>query len=49
MLSYSAQAQVGGKIAQIGSRLVDMAAKKMANEFFTAFNAELARRYPASA
>jgi carbon monoxide dehydrogenase subunit G len=48
MLSYSAQAQVGGKIAQIGSRLVDMAAKKMANEFFTAFNAELARRYPAS-
>jgi carbon monoxide dehydrogenase subunit G len=43
MLSYSAQAQVGGKIAQIGSRLVDMAAKKMANEFFTAFNAELAR------
>jgi hypothetical protein len=25
-----------------------MAAKKMANEFFTAFNAELARRYPAS-
>ena len=49
MLHYTAQAQVGGKIAQIGSRLVDMAAKKMANEFFTAFNAELARRYPAEA
>jgi carbon monoxide dehydrogenase subunit G len=48
MLNYSAQAQVGGKIAQIGSRLVDMAAKKMANEFFTAFNAELSKRYPAT-
>ncbi len=46
-LSYSAQAQVGGKIAQIGSRLVDMAAQKMAKEFFSAFNAELSKRYPA--
>jgi carbon monoxide dehydrogenase subunit G len=45
-LIYSASAQVGGKIAQIGSRLVDMAAQKMANEFFSAFNAELTRRYP---
>lgn len=48
-LIYSANAQVGGKIAQIGSRLVDMAAQKMANEFFSAFNAELSRRYPKEA
>jgi carbon monoxide dehydrogenase subunit G len=48
-LIYSASAQVGGKIAQIGSRLVDMAAQKMANEFFSAFNAELTRRYPSEA
>jgi len=48
-LSYTAQAQVGGKIAQIGSRLVDMAAQKMANEFFGAFNQELSRRYPGAA
>jgi carbon monoxide dehydrogenase subunit G len=41
-LTYSVEAQVGGKIAQIGSRLVDMAAQKLANEFFTAFSARLA-------
>jgi carbon monoxide dehydrogenase subunit G len=44
-LLYSADAQVGGKIAQVGSRLVDMAAQKMAAEFFGAFNAHLAQRY----
>lgn len=38
LLDYSARATVGGKIAQIGSRLVDAAAKKMADDFFTAFN-----------
>jgi hypothetical protein len=32
-------AQIGGKLAQIGSRLVDGAARKMADEFFTAFAA----------
>jgi carbon monoxide dehydrogenase subunit G len=37
-LSYTASAQVGGKLAQIGSRLVDAAAKKVANDFFAAFN-----------
>jgi carbon monoxide dehydrogenase subunit G len=41
-LHYVATAQVGGKIAQIGSRLVDMAAQRMAREFFTAFDAALA-------
>ncbi len=47
-LHYTAQASVGGKIAQIGSRLVDMAAQKMAGEFFATFNAKLAERYGAA-
>ena len=42
VLDYTARAQVGGKIAQIGSRLVDMAAQKMADDFFAAFNARVA-------
>jgi carbon monoxide dehydrogenase subunit G len=37
ILRYAAKAQVGGKIAQIGSRLVDSAAEKIAGEFFAAF------------
>lgn len=41
-LSYTAQATVGGKLAQIGSRLIDGVARKMADEFFTRFNARLA-------
>ncbi|WGS50068.1 carbon monoxide dehydrogenase subunit G [Paraburkholderia sp. D15] len=36
-LSYTASAQVGGKLAQIGSRLVDGAARKIAGEFFKRF------------
>lgn len=36
-LSYTARAQVGGKLAQIGSRLVDGAARKIAAEFFKRF------------
>ncbi|MFT3802999.1 MAG: carbon monoxide dehydrogenase subunit G [Burkholderiaceae bacterium] len=40
-LDYAAVAQVGGKIAQIGSRLVDAAARKIADEFFTALNRRL--------
>lgn len=44
-LSYTAQASVGGKIAQVGSRLVDMAAQKMAGEFFDNFKARLQERY----
>ncbi len=46
-LDYTAKANVGGKLAQIGSRLVDAASKKMADDFFVKFNAELARRNPA--
>jgi carbon monoxide dehydrogenase subunit G len=37
LLKYQVNAQIGGKLAQIGSRLVDGAARKMADEFFTAF------------
>ncbi|WP_020590692.1 SRPBCC family protein [Kiloniella laminariae] len=37
LLTYSVNAKVGGKLAQIGSRLVDAAAKKMADDFFAKF------------
>ena len=37
-LAYDVKASVGGKLAQIGSRLVDAAAKKVANDFFKNFN-----------
>ena len=40
-LSYEAEAQVGGKLAQIGSRMVVGVAKKTADQFFEAFKAEL--------
>ena len=40
-LSYIARAQVGGKMAQVGSRLIDAAAGKIAEDFFTAFEAAL--------
>jgi uncharacterized protein len=36
-LAYTAKAQVGGKLAQIGSRLIDGAAAKMADDFFARF------------
>ena len=37
-LSYEVEANVGGKIAQVGSRLIDMTAKKMADIFFGMFS-----------
>ncbi|MEX3950226.1 CoxG family protein [Paraburkholderia sp. EG287B] len=40
-LTYTANAQVGGKLAQIGSRLVDGAARKIAGEFFKRFGQQL--------
>ena len=40
-LSYEAKAQIGGKLAQVGSRLIDSVAKKMADDFFKAFQNEL--------
>lgn len=36
-LAYDVEAQVGGKIAQLGSRLIDSFVKKMADDFFTRF------------
>jgi carbon monoxide dehydrogenase subunit G len=44
LLRYTANASVGGKLAQIGQRLVDSAAKKMAEDFFTNFTAYLAAK-----
>ncbi|RTL48985.1 MAG: carbon monoxide dehydrogenase [Bradyrhizobiaceae bacterium] len=37
ILHYDVDAQVGGKIAQLGGRLIDSTAKKLAGEFFTKF------------
>jgi hypothetical protein len=41
-LGYDVKASVGGKLAQIGSRLVDAAAKKIADDFFRNFNEKVA-------
>ncbi len=41
LLTYEAKANVGGKLAQIGSRLIDSTARKMADDFFSAFAAEV--------
>jgi len=38
VLTYDVEANVGGKIAQVGSRLIDMTAKKMADIFFGKFS-----------
>ena len=46
-LAYQARATVGGKMAQIGSRLVDAAAAKITDDFFAAFEAQLLARAPA--
>jgi len=40
-LAYEARAQVGGKLAQVGSRLIDSVAKKMTDDFFKAFRLQL--------
>lgn len=37
LLSYTVSAQVGGKIAQVGGRLIDATAKAMADQFFKSF------------
>jgi len=42
VLTYTATAQVGGKLAQIGQRLIDGAAKQIADDFFKRFAAALA-------
>jgi carbon monoxide dehydrogenase subunit G len=42
LLSYSVEAQIGGKLAQLGQRLVNGAAKKIADDFFQKFAATVA-------
>jgi len=48
LLTYTVAANVGGKLAQIGSRLVDGVARKMADDFFSTFNQIAAQRAPAA-
>ncbi len=38
ILAYTVDAQIGGKLAQLGSRLIDSSAKKLAAQFFADFN-----------
>jgi len=42
LLQYTAEAQVGGKLAQIGSRLIQSSAKKIADDFFAKFAVKVA-------
>jgi uncharacterized protein len=49
VLHYAVQAHVGGKLAQIGSRLIDAVARKMAEQFFGRFVAMIAPEQPATA
>jgi carbon monoxide dehydrogenase subunit G len=42
LLTYKATASVGGKLAQIGSRLIDGVARKMSDDFFAKFNQTVA-------
>jgi len=46
LLTYDVKAQVGGKIAQLGARLIDASAKQMAETFFDRFSARLAPAAP---
>jgi hypothetical protein len=49
LLTYEVHAQVGGKIAQLGARLIDATAKQMADAFFTKFSAQVEALVPAPA
>ena len=49
VLNYNVDAQVGGKIAQVGARLIDGTAKKLADEFFSKFAAMVGGPPPAAA
>lgn len=42
LLGYEVHAQVGGKIAQLGARLIDASARQMADAFFDRFSAQVA-------
>lgn len=45
-LIYTVNAQVGGKIAQVGQRLIDGVAKSMAEDFFKRFDEAMQQRHP---
>ena len=45
-LSYEVQASVGGKVAQMGQRLIDGVAKALAEDFFKRFDLAMQTRYP---
>ncbi|QDG75966.1 carbon monoxide dehydrogenase subunit G [Labrenzia sp. PHM005] len=47
ILHYDVDAKVGGKLAQLGARLIDSTAKRLAGEFFTAFAEQVAPSAPA--
>ena len=47
LLTYAVKAQVGGKIAQLGARLIDASAKQISEAFFDRFSAHLAPAAPA--
>jgi carbon monoxide dehydrogenase subunit G len=49
MLHYEVNAQVGGKLAQLGSRLIESSAKKMADDFFAKFVALFQAEVPNAA
>jgi uncharacterized protein len=49
LLKYNVKAQVGGKMAQLGARLIDSTAKQMADQFFDRFAARLTPEAPAQA
>jgi carbon monoxide dehydrogenase subunit G len=42
LLTYNVEAQIGGKLAQLGQRLINSAAKKTADDFFKQFGAAVA-------
>ncbi|WP_052121478.1 SRPBCC family protein, partial [Inquilinus limosus] len=44
VLHYAVKANIGGKLAQLGARLIDGTAKKMADDFFSRFAAEMEQR-----
>jgi uncharacterized protein len=45
-LNYTVQASVGGKLGQVGGRMIDAAAKQMADQFFATFNAAVGEVAP---
>lgn len=46
LLKYVVKANVGGKLAQVGSRLIDAAARKMADDFFASFGEKISGEAP---